>query len=365
MKKLMLSAGIIMLLVSLNGCNKNAQNNEDITGVPTPTLQPTVTLPAQENAEDTYALADYFPMLADTEYIYEGKGNEYAAFHRVTDFLDAEINRIQTRTNNGGTETVRVIEIKDGKIQIIKDINESYYRENIIEEDADSEVEVLLMEPLKKGTEWTLTEGRKRYISSMEVDVVTPSGDYKTIEVTTESADGVTKDYYAPKVGLVKSMFEAGDMEVSSTLSEIKTNTPYTQMIDIFYPDADEKIYTEPMTLTFHTGDDTKSILQEALSKETTKVSYLTLASVNTKINGLYLGEDGIVHVDFSSELVSDMNAGSGYEVLILQSIANTLGNYYGVQEVMITMEGKPYESGHILMKEGETFKVNMEDVVR
>jgi hypothetical protein len=59
------------------------------------------------------------------------------------------------------------------------------------------------------------------------------------------------------------------------------------------------------------------------------------------------------------------MNAGAGYELLILQSITNTLGNYYGAQKVYITMEGKPYESGHILMKKGETFKVNMDKVIR
>jgi spore germination protein GerM len=55
------------------------------------------------------------------------------------------------------------------------------------------------------------------------------------------------------------------------------------------------------------------------------------------------------------------MNAGAAYESLILQSITNTLGNFYGVDEVYIMVEGKPYESGHILLKKGETLKVNMD----
>ena len=59
------------------------------------------------------------------------------------------------------------------------------------------------------------------------------------------------------------------------------------------------------------------------------------------------------------------MNAGAGYELLILQSITNTLGDYYGVKEVNITIDGKLYESGHILMKKGETFKVNYDKVVQ
>jgi spore germination protein GerM len=220
------------------------------------------------------------------------------------------------------------------------------------------------MEPLVKGTEWKLPDGRKRYISGTEVTVDTPSGKYSTIEVTTEEDGGKSLDYYAPEVGLVKSVYISGDMEVTSTLSKINTNTPFTQEISIFYPDSDEKIYVEPLTLTFRTGDDTRLILEEALHQEAAKESYLPLASSNTSINELYLDKDNIVHVDFSTDLVKDMNAGAGYETLILQSITNTLGSYYGVDQVIITMDGKPYESGHILMKEGETLKVDMDKVI-
>ncbi len=403
-KKIMLSISIILLIALQTGCG-NKNNNEDNTDIVTPTTKPIVTLPAEvtpgenttvdeteDTTEETLSLLEYYPMKADTEYVYEGEGNEYASFVRYTDFLDEENGKIQTRTNNGGTETVRVIEIKDGKLSVISIINECYYRDNIMDDtktvananttantktttnantttitddSAKEETEILLMEPLVKGTQWTLSDGRKRYISETEVKVETPSGSYKALEVTTESTDSNTKDYYAYGVGLVKTIFEAEDMEVSSSLSEINSDTPFTQVIDVFYPDADEKIYVEPVTLTFHTGDITRLILQETLKKEATKETYLPLASTNTKINSLYLGEDNIVYVDFSAEFVQEMNAGAGYELLILQSVTNTLGNYYGVQKVYITLEGKPYESGHVIMKKGETFEVNMDAVVR
>jgi hypothetical protein len=369
MKKIIMTISMIILLVSLSGCSKENQNQTEATATPVPTATPTVTIPAEDTAEDTTAdelsVKDYFPLLSDIEYIYEGQGNEFAAYNQVTDFIDMQNNRIQTRTNNGGTETVRVIEIKDGKVTVMKAINECYYRENLMADAVTGDdAEVLLMEPLVPGTVWSLPDGRKRTISAVNVAIDTSSGSYQAIEVTTEGTDSITKDYYAPQVGLVKSVFGSGDMEVTSSLKEIKTDTPFTQTISIFYPDADEKIYVEQMPLEFRTNDDTKQILQAAISKEASKDSYLPLASINTKINSLYLGEDNIVHIDFSKELVSDMNAGAGYESLILQSITDTLGNYYGVQEVLVTMEGKPYESGHILMKEGETFKVNFDNVV-
>ena len=84
------------------------------------------------------------------------------------------------------------------------------------------------------------------------------------------------------------------------------------------------------------------------------------MLSPNAKIKSLYLNKDGMVYVDFTKELVSEMNPGAGYESMILQCITNTLGRYYGVNKVYITVEGKPYKSGHIEMKEGEPFIVNL-----
>lgn len=67
-----------------------------------------------------------------------------------------------------------------------------------------------------------------------------------------------------------------------------------------------------------------------------------------------------MVYLDFSKELVSEMNAGSAYETMILQCITNTIGIYYGVHKVYITIEGKSYESGHIAKKKGEFFTVDL-----
>ncbi|MPM51125.1 hypothetical protein SDC9_97872 [bioreactor metagenome] len=57
------------------------------------------------------------------------------------------------------------------------------------------------------------------------------------------------------------------------------------------------------------------------------------------------------------------MNAGSGFEAMILQCLTNTLGDYYQVEEVYITIDGGPYESGHIIIEEGEAYKVDYTNV--
>lgn len=375
MKKTYLIYGLVTLMLILTVCNKNLQTEDrQLPDTPTPDHQAAVntldnTQDIEENDDDeinNINASDYYPLLSDVEYIYSGEGNEFAAYNRFTDFLSEDGSRIQTRTNNGGTETVDVIEVKDGKVTVIKTVHECYYRDNIMTEaKADEQAEILLMDPLTVGTEWMLTEGRRRYISGTDVKIATPYGDYRALEVTTESDDSIMKDYYVREVGLVKTIFTSGDYEVISELSEIKQNAAYTRSVDIFYPGTDENIYVQPVILSFKTGDITRLLLQKEICKAAIKEDYLPLASTKTTINSLYLGSDGIAYIDFSAELVTEMNAGAGYETLILQCIANTVGNYYGTDKVYITVNGNPYESGHILMKKGETFRVDMSNVVR
>ena len=64
-----------------------------------------------------------------------------------------------------------------------------------------------------------------------------------------------------------------------------------------------------------------------------------------------------------SDDFITEMNAGASFENLILQSLTNTLGNYYGVQEVYLTIDGGPYESGHIKIEEGEPLLVDYDNV--
>ena len=84
----------------------------------------------------------------------------------------------------------------------------------------------------------------------------------------------------------------------------------------------------------------------------------------NTKVNYLYLNDDGMVYIDLSSDFIKEMNAGAGYEGMILQSLVNTFGDYYGANKVMLTIEGKPYESGHVVLEKFEPLEVNYKSIL-
>jgi spore germination protein GerM len=349
MKKVFFVISVLFALLILTSCT----NKNDI--------KPSTKDSKSEETRQPLAIQDYYSYKENTNYVYEGKGNEYASYNVIVDYIAG--NRVQIRSNNGGTEMVRVLENKDGELTLLLSRKECYYRENLTQ-NPSSNGEILLKEPLTKGTSWTLKDQRKRYISNLEVEVNPPSGNYKALEVTTEGKEDKTIDYYAPNIGLVKSVFKSNESEVSSTLSKLEQNSPLTQTVKFFFPNVKEdKIYFINKQLSFKTNDITKMIIEKAY-KELPKGDLAKVLGPNVKIKSLYLNKDNIIYVDFTKELVSEMNAGSGYESMILQSITNTLGSYYGVDKVYLTIEGNPYTSGHYEMKKGEFFSVSLKDTI-
>lgn len=351
---------LISFIVFLSGCtvfNKRLDSTAKPSNETTTqkTTSETAVSPAQLKVED------YFPSRQNIHYIYEGYGNEYASYDIYIDY--AAEGKIQQRINNGGTELARVIEVREGKAAVLFSREETYFRENFLNK-TKANPEILLMEPLVKGTTWTLSDGRVRTITRTEAGVSTPSGTYKAIEVTTAGNESKTADYYAKDIGLVKSVFDPGGNEITSSLAKAEENVPLVQRIRFYYPDInDEKQYYKERDISFNTNDITRKALESAYKQPSGSAAGAVLTP-NTKINFLYLNEDGKVYVDLSSDFIKEMNAGSGYEGMMLQSIANTFGNYYNASKVVLTIDNKLYESGHFAFKKGEYLNVKLENSV-
>ncbi|MBU3182558.1 GerMN domain-containing protein [Clostridium psychrophilum] len=147
---------------------------------------------------------------------------------------------------------------------------------------------------------------------------------------------------------------------MSSTLNRIENNFLFTQSAEFYYPNVDEInlnfVYKQ---LTFKTNDITRIAIETAY-KDVPQGNIFRALGPNAKIKSVYLNQDGMAYVDFSKELISEMNTGSGYEVQVLQCIANTVGRYYSVNKISFTVEGIPYASGHVLFKKDEAFIVDL-----
>lgn len=362
----------VVMVFSLSGCDILKQlnlNNADAAGSDSPTTTPaatkaasatpTTTVPSVDGSSKTTgnSIGDYYPFKANIKYIYEGKGNEFAGFNVYVDYLAD--SREQIRINNNGTETVKVLENKDGELRLIVKRTECFYRENLTSK-KNSSPEIILKEPLLKGTSWKLADGSSRSITNTDVSISTSAGSYKCIEVSTTGTGDTVKEYYAPKVGLVKTITTSSDKsEVSAALSKMETNSPYQQTLKFYYPNVSDNTYCFiKRKLSFNTNDITKEVIEKYLRQAPNK-NCGRLISDNTQVNYLYLNDDGMVYIDFSKEFVSEMNAGTSAETMILQSVADTIGDCYAAKKVIITVAGQPYSSGHIIKKKGEYFAVH------
>lgn len=304
-------------------------------------------------------LADFFPETANKQYVYVGEGNEYASYEVFTDYESK--NRKQTRTNNGGTESVKVMALEENQLVVLINRGEIYTRENWLQQllpENNEEQEVLIKAPLKVGTSWNAIGDRKKSITAINVPIMTPVGMFETIEITTQGADDKEVNYYAPDIGLIKSIFSSDVYNVTSTLSEIN-EVPLIQTIRFYYPESDGATLSfVDKKVAFKTNDRTRKKIEEAF-KEIPNDKVGEVLPKNTEILSLYLNKDGNVYADFSKELISEMNAGAAFETVRIQSIVNTIGGYYYSNSVYLTVEGKPYSSGHIEMKKGEPFIVD------
>lgn len=304
---------------------------------------------------------DYLPLLENVKYHYEGKGNEFASFDITVDYLTSDT--IQYRTNNGGSQIVEVFKKNADNITRNLFRGEVYYRENLTSKE-DKEKDIIIKDPVQVGNSWTLADGSKREITGVARPIETSLGTYDTVEITTTTKKAKVQEYYAKDIGLVKRVYLENDLTVTSSLSKIEVDIPLVQTVRFFYPDKNmENIIYHDKEIEFKTNDMTKIILEREY-KDIGKDNASPVLPVSAKILSLYLNKDGAVYIDFSKELISQMNAGAGSEGLILQSIVNTFGNYYGVEKVYLTVENKPYESGHIVLEKGEKLKVDMEKVI-
>lgn len=354
---------IIFIGIMLTACGtKVEQPNGSSTNATTDTVKPVPATTTQTVAETK--VSDYFAYAKDTHMVFKGTGNEYAGYETYVDYL--KDNTVQVRNMNGGAVTISVFTIKDGALKkVFSPKGETYYLYDYTS--STNMDEILIKEPIKVGTSWALANGDIRSITAIDKQVKTPLSDYTALEITTKSKDSTVKDYYVKNIGRVKSEYSSSDgsMTVMSELEKIEKGVPYKQTIRLYFPEfSKDRVVFIDREINTNTNEDMKSIFQKEIKTIPENSELANVLSPNTVILSIVVDDEKeTVTVDFSSQLIKEMNAGSTFESMLIKSITNTFGNYYQKSKVIITVEGKPYESGHFAMKPGEYFTVKTDDV--
>lgn len=332
-------------------------------GEPGEEKEPEVLPPSVEQR----TIGDYYPFTADVHKEYVGYGNEFAEFRTHTDYILE--NQVQERVENPGTTVARVLERSGGTLRLLYARGEAYYREDYLRNPGlrfeGRGEDILLMEPLVKGTTWTSMEGFRREITGVDVMVTVPYGTHPCLEVTTFRTGGDRDvEWYAEGIGLLKRSFFTGGEEISSSLKSLTQGVKLEQRVAFYFPQLDLGTYLKvEKVLSFGTNEVTRTVLQkaylEAYDSLVAAAGAGPVLTQGTRINSLYRNGAGAVRLDLNQAFLAEMNAGSAYEGMILQALVRTFGEYYGTDRLGLTIDGGPYESGHFYFPVGEYLSIS------
>lgn len=316
------------------------------------------------DSEINQDLTAWIPRLDNVNYHYEGTGNEYAAYSWYPQINQDDIYQIAR--SNGGTTVAEIYEYRDGAVVRTLQKEEIYYRDNFNEIGtipADTVEETVLQLPIEVGHTWD-GDGTTYEITAVDHEITVPADTYTTIEVTMSYEDGATtKRYYAEELGLVAEIYENGKFVVESKLETIEENVAEVLPVSVYVADEQamgmDVVEAEIELMTNHPA---RVALQELLSGQNTEYPETNILPESTEIQYLFLNNDRVVEVDVSEEF-ENMNAGSTGELFFIYNLVNTLSQYYGTDEVLLTVDGEPYSGAHMILDEGETLNFNQEMV--
>ncbi|GAV22406.1 GerMN domain-containing protein [Carboxydothermus pertinax] len=341
-KVLIMGMVMISLLLGVNACTKKE------------TATPQIIKPEEKPTIEA-KISDYFPVKPNWYWEYEGIGNEFAGGRVDTEFI--KDRRVQLLQQNGGTDTAKIFEVSEDGVKLVFTEEESYWRINYLGISPKKKMEeYYLKAPLKVGTTWTVGDTTWT-IENLKEKVQVPAGEFTCIKVVGKSKDSTIERYFAKGVGLVKQRFIFGNAVVEDNLKkygdgEKDGNLPAKTLI-INYPSPNlDKLLSEERTEKFKTGEELAEKITAILKEDKYKV-----LGPNVKLLS-YVRTNQNLRLNFSKELISELNAGSSFEALKIDSIVNTFGRNFGVKGVIINVEGKGYESGHFAFGKDEVLKV-------
>lgn len=135
--------------------------------------------------------------------------------------------------------------------------------------------------------------------------------------------------------------------------------------IDTYYPLSNNSgLGSIELEIEMGIDNDFKLTLEE-IFKNPPRQGLVPIFSKDTQINSMAFDpKTMILNIDISREFI-EYNMGSSLEYERLRGIVNTVGKFYNIDKISISIEGAPYESGHFILRSGESFNVNFENIIK
>lgn len=161
----------------------------------------------------------YFPTNPASTWIYEGYGNEFAAFTRKVILQQGD--RVQMMEDNGGTRMGQVYQVTAEAVIQTYSTEEYYTDKNLLNEKSNRHL-LLLKTPIKAGAVWQ-DDRDKREVLSINETLQVPAGTFSNVikvKITSPDSQQETQqfEYYAPHTGLILREFIGKDYTIASKL---------------------------------------------------------------------------------------------------------------------------------------------------
>ena len=313
---------------------------------------------AQTDLAEAGELAALFPLMPDTLITYTVDGMESPGTRMIYNTYISG-NRAQRMINASHfPPSLEIIEVGSDQVRLIFGDPFHYNVENLTGVSPTLDF-VILQAPIEVGTSWS-NGLETSQITAVDAEVETPLGTFTAVQVTTVTPSGFEERYYyAPGVGLVKSVHpnEIGTFVV--TLSSIEPNTPVDLPLFVLFPNiAENTMEIESRPLSALTNTDLVPLLAEELSAPPSDDT-LPLLPDAAVLNSIEIfRSENIAHVDVASRL-SDWNyIGDGTIGAVFMALANTIGIFTEVNSVSFTMDGDTFEWGPIKLEAGDAVTV-------
>ena len=287
---------------------------------------------------------EYFPPNSNSMYIYRGFNNNLINFKSSIDYFND--NKIQVRFDDCITNTVNIYEYTDSGIKLSFQTWNTYHHQNFLDESNNMD-DYLIKEPIVKNNMWLLSDGSKRCITNVDINVKTQFNLFPSaIEIVTISRDNseFSVDYYVLGIGLVKSIYYIKKIGLLyCELEDILENSPFSKNIKIYYPDKNlNTIWYSNKTLSYNTNEDITLSFSKLF--ETPPIGLIPIINRNIKINKLYYNyETNFAHIDFYEGIINTLKENTLKTKAFFDCIYNTLKNYYETEKIYITINNHPY----------------------
>lgn len=262
-------------------------------------------------------------------------------------------------TYNDGLNNIKV-KIEELSNNSITISHEEKTKIDFSNEGIKSNEDFLLKLPVEKNASWETSKG-KATIKNDKYVLSTALGNIETIEVEIEN---YATYYIARNFGIVKIINKKEGKETSYELIGINAPSKESKPVEtpenptpsleksnvnkVFYYDVveDRMVYTSVKEQVVDKNNAPKVF--ESLFKNSPNSDISPLMPSNTKIKSIDVDKkSSTVTIDVSEVFTETMNLGSSGEIGVLNGIAYTLGNTYNCENVVITVNGGKFTTGH------------------